>query len=519
MSGHWDAIVIGSGLGGLTAGALYARHGRRVLVLEQHDRCGGAATVFRRGPLLVEVGLHQMDGLDGADFKRQLFRRLGLEKRVEFIPLPEFYAIRHASLGGEFVMPVGLEAGQAAAIERFPRHARAIRYYFEVLARLRAYSQTIIASYHNRAWRLVNIPLFPLRFFSMVWWMRTNLGQFLDDLFGNDESVKIALCANLGYYADDPDGLSLLYFALAQGSYHIGGGHYIRGGSQNLSDALVGVIREAGGEARTGRAVTRILTRGRQVHGVVHEAALTGGDAWEEEVPLIFGNAAPAVLAGMLEPVEGERFFRPYRDIPLSTSLWTVYLGLNRPPSQFGVRAHNTFFMPTWMASLRQLREESTLMADDPKDRTPFFVLVDYSGLDAGLAPEGQYLAVLCGLDRFTNWEDLDPQSYRTRKAAWLKHLVAALDREFPGIASAIVYSEMATAKTIHRYLNTPGGTTSGFAPSPSVAGLMRPHSHTSVGGLYLASAFAPPGGGFTGVILAGYNAYCAAGGDDLYHI
>ena len=59
---NFDAIVIGSGLGGLTAGALYAQQGKRVLVVERHDKFGGAATVYQRKHLEIEVGLHELCG-------------------------------------------------------------------------------------------------------------------------------------------------------------------------------------------------------------------------------------------------------------------------------------------------------------------------------------------------------------------------------------------------------------------------------------------------------------------------
>ena len=59
MAIDYDAIVIGSGLGGLTAGALYARAGHRVLVLEQNDRFGGAATTYHRGSMTIEASLHE----------------------------------------------------------------------------------------------------------------------------------------------------------------------------------------------------------------------------------------------------------------------------------------------------------------------------------------------------------------------------------------------------------------------------------------------------------------------------
>ena len=78
MSRSFDAIVIGSGLGGLTAGALCAKSGLSVLVLERNDTFGGAATVYRHNGLAIETSLHEIDGLDEGDPKLPLIRALGL---------------------------------------------------------------------------------------------------------------------------------------------------------------------------------------------------------------------------------------------------------------------------------------------------------------------------------------------------------------------------------------------------------------------------------------------------------
>ncbi|MGW8316703.1 MAG: FAD-dependent oxidoreductase, partial [Bacteroidales bacterium] len=51
----YDVIIIGAGLGGLTAGARLAREGKKVLMLEQHDRVGGCATTFKRRDFTMEV--------------------------------------------------------------------------------------------------------------------------------------------------------------------------------------------------------------------------------------------------------------------------------------------------------------------------------------------------------------------------------------------------------------------------------------------------------------------------------
>ena len=81
MSRQFDAIVIGSGLGGLTAGALYARAGHRVLVLERNQNFGGAATVYRHGALAIEASLHEIDGLDPEDPKAPILQALIVTSR------------------------------------------------------------------------------------------------------------------------------------------------------------------------------------------------------------------------------------------------------------------------------------------------------------------------------------------------------------------------------------------------------------------------------------------------------
>src|SRR5712692_6871062 len=86
------------------------------------------------------------------------------------------------------------------------------------------------------------------------------------------------------------------------------------------------------------------------------------------------------------------------------------------------------------------------------------------------------------------------------RKERWMDRIVADLDRQFPGIAGAIVHREMSTSETFQHYLNTPGGSLYGFAPESR--GFM-PLAATAIDGLYLASAFTG-GGGFTGAILGG---------------
>jgi len=91
MNPKYDAIIIGGGLGGLTAGAKLAKEGKKVLLLEQHDIPGGCATTFRRKDFNIEVGLHEMVGFNTKDFKSKIFEDLDVFNNVEFLEVPEFY--------------------------------------------------------------------------------------------------------------------------------------------------------------------------------------------------------------------------------------------------------------------------------------------------------------------------------------------------------------------------------------------------------------------------------------------
>jgi all-trans-retinol 13,14-reductase len=520
MVDAYDAISIGSGLGGLTASALYARAGHRVLILERNAEFGGAATTYRHGALTVEASLHEtVDPSDPFDPKARILRALGILDDLEFVPVGAFYEVRGRLFDPPFVLPHGFDAAQQALAERFPHQQLAFRRFFDRLQVVRE-ALSVVGEQHDTLWWFVHAPTLPLKLWPLLRDMRLTLSQAFEQLFGDDEGPKLALAANLGYYTDDPDRLWWPFYAIAQGGYLASGGTYIRGGSGALSRSLCGVVEAEGGAARAGRTVTEIILddQGRAA-GVAHAGA-DGGDRIVERAPVLFGNAAPSVLADALPPQAQAAFAARYTGRRQSTSLFSIALGLNRAPGELGVTHYSTSLIPEWISSLSDYARGAALLAEPPGTRMPAVGLVDYSAIDSGLNPEGPHLVSIVGLDRLGNWDGLDEAAYQAKRDAWLDSIVAGIDRSFPGFAEAVEQREMATAATMRRYLNTPDGAVYGFAPEPP-AGLPTLGSErgvaTTVPGLWLASSYGGSGG-FTGAMMTGMLAAQAATSDKRMH-
>jgi phytoene dehydrogenase-like protein len=502
MPGKFDCIVIGSGLGGLTAGALCARAGFKVLVLERNDSFGGAAATYRHQGLTIEASLHEIDGFDDGDPKKPLLNALGLERDLTFVDVGDLYEVRGGMLGAPFRLHHGLDAALAGAIRRFPEHKRGLEEYFR---RLWAVRQAVsAASLHrdDRIWWISHAPEALRHLWTLLRDGNATVGEVMTELFGADERVKLALGANLGYYHDDPERFGFLPYAIPQASYIAGGGHYVRGGSKVLADRLAAVIREAGGALESGREADEILLTDGVVNGVVHHGK-GGGDRRTDAARVILGNAAPQVLASMLPEAKRRVFLAPYDGRSLSISLWTVSLGLNRPARDFGVGSYSTFIIPDWMQRFSEMREMTSALGQEPGARMPMYVFVDFHQIDSGLNAGPPCLVSLCSGDRLDNWTPLDPAARKARKEAWTRALISDIDRHFPGIAGAVTYQEMSTAETMHHYLNTPGGAVYGFSPDVSAIGALSSGPRTAIPGIWLASAFTLSGG-FTGSMLGG---------------
>jgi phytoene dehydrogenase-like protein len=392
---RYDVVVIGAGLGGLTAGAILARAGRKVLVIERSNSVGGAASSYKSGDLFIEGSLHETsDPHHSRDPKHDALTRAGVIDAVKWIPGGAFYQARGGPLGEPFVLPDDFDAARRALTARFPEARAGIHQLLEEMERIASAVGTLSqgrAAFKNPRQALgALLQLVP----ALRDW-RLSLSQKLTRVFGDHEAVKCALAANLSYYHDDPATLWWIFFATAQGGYLQSGGRFVQGGSQRLSSALARAIKAAGGEVIVRRVVSGIVFDSQGRTSSVTHTARDGGDPQTVEGVRIVSNAAPSALAALMPQAAMAKFAQHYTGRTPSISLFALTLGLSKPPREFGISAYSTQLLPREMQRLSDYAQGAALMADEAGVRMPPISIVDYAAIDSGVPSPPYVLSVV----------------------------------------------------------------------------------------------------------------------------
>jgi phytoene dehydrogenase-like protein len=466
----YDAIIIGAGLGGMFAGAKLAKGGKKVLLIEQHSVPGGCATSFKRGDYTMEVGLHEMDGLHKKDLKTRIFRDLGVSDNVDFLKVPEFYRFINDRL--DIVISHNPEEATETLLKQFPDEKKAIDAYFAQI-----FNDEIGNIYSSDK-------------------AGPSLGEFLDRITGN-EDLKLVLLGNLGYYHDDPYGLDLDYYSVAQRSYYTGGGNFIKGGSQKLSDYLTDFIRQNGGEVILKHTVTNIIVEDKKAVGVIYKGKKKGSEPIKAYATDIVANAAMKHVAEMLPKELGNDIQAQIKDKEVAASLLTMYIGFKQPLQELGFNNYSTFIYGD------DIKKQSDIVVNSKGDfKQRSFTFVDYGQIDAELAPEGKSVGSVCCIDYAADWEGLERKEYLAKKEEVAQIFINRLEEIIPGIKEAIDYYEIGTATTVKRYILTPQGSVYGFAQTPEQ---VISKEVKSIENLHFASAWGKLGGGYSGAIYNGY--------------
>jgi len=476
--------IIGAGLGGLTAGALLAKDGYKVTILEQHNIVGGSATTFKRkGGFTCEVGLHEMDSaFEDAD-KKKIFETLGVYDNIEFVKSDEFFKVNSESI--DFTMPDEKEEAIKLLVIKFPKQKEQILKYFSLIQKI---SNEFEKLSHARWWHYI---FFPFIFSNILRFKTKSVKDVMNNLIDNDE-LKLILNANVGYYNDKIASLSFLYHAIAQNSYFTGSGWFIKGGSQQLSNYLSSVIKENDGSVITKANVIKINHNSKDISSVTY---IHKKEEIEVLSDIVISNISPSETYKKSNVSYIEEKIN-------SSSLLTIYLGFNRNIKEiYGKNAYSTFLF----RDISSMEEYDENVSQDISKRG--FVFVDYSQIDSGLTDENKSFGAMCTTDYIEDWEELSKDEYKLKKKEVLENYLNELEKYYPKIQQYIELAEVATAKTMKRYLKTSNGTAYGFKANPEQFFRKPKVKSDKLNNLYFVGAWVI-GGGFTPAIISGNLCY-----------
>ncbi len=491
MSNKYDVIVIGAGLGGLSAATMLARNGRRVLLLERHNVPGGYATSFVRGRYEFEIALHELSGIGPPERPGSLYRYLdylGVAQKVDFIRLDHLYRAVFPDL--DLTLPVGPQEFEDALCAAFPGDARGIRRFLQ-----RVYNLGRDFGHVVRRRGQVSPLAMPFQFPHLFRYLPTTWGQVLNrDV--RDVRARAVLSQYWGYFGLPPSQISFLYFATGLAAYVRQGPAFPEGRSQALSHGFLATFEELGGEVRMNCGVARITTHDGRVSGVVTEA----GD--EIAADWVVSNADPITtcrdMIG-LEHVPGE-FFTRLQSSEVAPSTVNVYMGIARTHQDLGLLEHEIFVNDSY--DLDRHYQQMCAIGD-----VPAMVVTCYNVAYPDISPPGTSIVVLTALSYGDVWARVPPAEYVDVKNRVADGMLRLAEQVAPGLRAAAEVVEVSTPLTNMRYAGALGGSIYGFNQPPRDNMVWRMGHRGPLPGLYFVGAWTRPGGGFEPAIMSGQMA------------
>ena len=487
MDANWDAIVIGSGIGGLSAaGLLAAVAGKRVLVLEKHSEPGGLTHVFRRDGASWDVGVHYVGEMEEGSTVRSFFDFLsGRQLRWNRMP-DEFERFIYPDL--DFAVPSNPDQYLERLIARFPDEERALRQYFrdirsvqrwDVLGFAQGFMPPLLGTFLRQIQKLTGAKA------------TQTTGAYLNRHF-RSPLLRALLASQWGDYGLPPSQSAFAIHAQIVGHY-LKGAWFPAGGSSRIARTFEKGIESRGGAIRVCQEVTAILTRDGVAAGV---KVIDGRGTEPREVtyhaPVIISNAGAPITYERLLPTEGDIGNRTkpvrtlIRQLDSGPSAVTLYLRLKASASTLGIRGENYWISTT--TDHDAVREHGVkLLAGHPSN-----IYLSFPSAKSG--EERFHTAEIVSLvddQAFASWKER-PKGNRGKDYAGLKErisqgLLALAETAVPGLAALVEYMELSTPLTMEHYTSHPRGRFYGLAATPARYKSALLGSRTPIPGLYLS--------------------------------
>jgi len=481
-------IIIGGGLGGLTAGNWLVQRGHAAVIFESQGSPGGYVAGFRRKGFYFESGTL---AFENARQVFELMERFGVRGKVSFVRKRTRFVSREMDTGDSGTF----ESFRDAFLRAFPDDRVVLQDYFREVGRMYRAMRPFMAERSPTLLQVLSGGLTMLGAYAK--YRKVTLSEFTGRFFRRGTRL-FQVFKSFGY----PDMAS---YILGGAMATIFDGYWaVAGGMQSWADALAERFTALGGELRLHSKVDRIITENGAAVGVVCGGAEHRGDAVisAADYKKTFLNLLDD--PSLLPPEFADRV----RGARVSEGMCTAYLGLNLSNEQLR----------------RYMRLPSVMFLDDavglePDAGDPRYFEKAGIGLYAPslynetLAPEGKsslMLQAVCPTHWMDNWGGGDRAKYTALKESVIRTFVAKASFVVPGLARHIEFADLATLLTYERYTGNSDGATSAWSWNPKnkyYDSFMDTYVTTPVRNLYIGSCWSTQIGGIPGALSGGLNA------------
>jgi all-trans-retinol 13,14-reductase len=337
LAQDYDAIVIGSGIGGLSCAALLSKQGWKVCVLEQHYTAGGYTHSYERHGYEWDPGVHYIGDVGAPTRTRKMFDFLS-ERRLAWAPMDDEYDRFY--IGDKVYCAVaGEQAFRDNLVRQFPDEVEAIDGYLKLLARASKASTALAMERVLKPWQ--RALMWPYLRWLKPGWLYQSAHEVLSKLTDNQELIAV-LCGQWGDMGLPPKRSVFMMQAMIARHY-LHGGFYPVGGSWRIADSIIPTIQKAGGEVFTYASVERILVEDGRAVGV--EMA----DGHRIDCETVISTAGVYNTFGRLLPPEVVRplgYDRLLQRVQPSFAYLGVYIGLKHTASELGIPKTNFWIYP-----------------------------------------------------------------------------------------------------------------------------------------------------------------------------
>ncbi|MBD2437770.1 carotenoid isomerase [Nostoc sp. FACHB-110] len=486
MTKEFDAIIIGSGIGGLVTATQLAAKGAKVLVLESYLIPGGSAGYFERQGYRFDVGASMIFGLGHKGTTNLLTRALdAVNVHLETIPDP---------VQIHYHLPDGLDIKVDRVYDKFlqnltayfPQEARGIRcFYNECWQVFNCLNSMDLLSLEEPRYLIRMFLQHPLACLGLVKYLPKNVGDIARLHIKNPLLLKFLDMECYCWSVVPANMTPMINAGMVFSDRHYGGVNYPKGGVGIIAQKLAEGLEKAGGQIQYQARVKKILIQKGRAIGV----ELANGQIYRGK--RIVSNATRWDTFGKLIPVDKipnneKKWQQRYEKSP---SFLSLHLGVKSSVLQKDTECHH-ILLEDW-ANMRAA--EGTIFVSIP------------TLLDPDLAPEGYHIIHTFTPHWIDEWEGLSVSEYEAKKEAAAWRIIDRLEKIFPGLDAGLDYLEVGTPRTHRRFLGREDGTY-GPIPRRKLWGLLgMPFNRTAIRGLYCVGDSTFPGQGLNAVAFSGF--------------